>query len=201
MTMLEVGYEDGRERLLLWLPVIGKHVITPESPIASWATAGGLMADADALIVVVVSATLHACVRCAAQVVHLLQWCMTTLAGDLRFPGPGCKCGNLHDRPPQGQASTSAPARLHKVPSLSLSIAGGRLGASCACKQSLLFAREDLASKPPLLHGLAGGGLPVRERGQPHAPAHVQRAGRRQARLRVCAHCDVPLRRADVLEP
>ncbi|KAK9825397.1 hypothetical protein WJX81_000403 [Elliptochloris bilobata] len=54
VTMLEVGYEDGRERLLLWLPVIGKHVITPTSPIASWATPGGLMADADAAIVVVV---------------------------------------------------------------------------------------------------------------------------------------------------
>lgn len=45
-----------RERLLLWLPVIGKHVITPESPIASWATPAGLMADADAAIVVVVRA-------------------------------------------------------------------------------------------------------------------------------------------------
>ena len=54
MNMLEVGYEDGRERLLLWLPVIGKHVITPESPIASWATPGGLMGDADASIVIVV---------------------------------------------------------------------------------------------------------------------------------------------------
>ena len=54
MNMLEVGYEDGRERLLLWLPVIGKHVITPKSPIASWATPGGLMGDADASIVIVV---------------------------------------------------------------------------------------------------------------------------------------------------
>ncbi len=43
-----------RERLLLWLPVIGKHVITPESPIASWATPAGLMSDADAAIVLVV---------------------------------------------------------------------------------------------------------------------------------------------------
>ena len=52
--MLEVGYEDGSERLLLWLPVICKHVITEESPLASWLRPSGIMADADASIVVVV---------------------------------------------------------------------------------------------------------------------------------------------------
>lgn len=52
--MLEVGYEDGRERLLLWLPVICKHVITEASPLAKWLKPSGVMADADSCIVVVV---------------------------------------------------------------------------------------------------------------------------------------------------
>lgn len=52
--MLEIGYEDGRERLLLWLPVICKHVITDDSPLASWRKPSGVMADADSCIVVVV---------------------------------------------------------------------------------------------------------------------------------------------------
>lgn len=50
----DLGPRGRRERLLLWLPVIGKHVITPDSPIASWATPAGLMSDADAAIVIVV---------------------------------------------------------------------------------------------------------------------------------------------------
>ena len=53
---LEVGYEDGRDRVLLWLPTICKHVITDESPLASWLKPSGIMADADATIVIVVSA-------------------------------------------------------------------------------------------------------------------------------------------------
>ena len=52
---LEVGYEDGRDRVLLWLPTICKHVITDDSPLASWQKPSGIMADADASIVVVVS--------------------------------------------------------------------------------------------------------------------------------------------------
>lgn len=55
--MLEVGYEDGRERLLLWLPVICKHVITEDSPLANWLKPSGVMADADSSIVVVVCST------------------------------------------------------------------------------------------------------------------------------------------------
>ena len=52
---LEVGYDDGRDRVLLWLPIICKHVITDDSPLASWLKPSGIMADADASIVVVVS--------------------------------------------------------------------------------------------------------------------------------------------------
>ena len=51
---LEVGYEDGRDRVLLWLPTICKHVITDDSPLASWLKPSGIMADADATIVIVV---------------------------------------------------------------------------------------------------------------------------------------------------
>ena len=57
---LEVGYEDGRDRVLLWLPTICKHVITDDSPIASWLKPSGIMADADATIIVVVSHPLAA---------------------------------------------------------------------------------------------------------------------------------------------
>lgn len=62
VRMLEVGYEDGSERLMLWLPMICKHVITEDSPLAAWLKPSGIMADADASIVVVVRAR---CARCA----------------------------------------------------------------------------------------------------------------------------------------
>ena len=52
--MLEVGYEMGNDRILLWLPWIAKHVITKDSPLSSWLTPSGFMADADACIAVVV---------------------------------------------------------------------------------------------------------------------------------------------------
>ena len=55
---LEVGYEDGSDRVLLWLPTICKHVITEDSPLASWLKTSGIMADADASIVVVVRSLL-----------------------------------------------------------------------------------------------------------------------------------------------
>jgi hypothetical protein len=57
--MLEVGYEEGNDRLLLWLPVVCKHVITDSSPLASWLKPSGVMADADSAIVVVVSPQHH----------------------------------------------------------------------------------------------------------------------------------------------
>jgi hypothetical protein len=56
VKMLDVGYEDGRERLLLWLPLVGKHVITEKSPLAAWLTPQGLMMDADCSIAVIVRA-------------------------------------------------------------------------------------------------------------------------------------------------
>ena len=53
-----MGYEDGSDRVLLWLPTICKHVITEDSPLASWLKTSGIMADADASIVVVVRSLL-----------------------------------------------------------------------------------------------------------------------------------------------
>ena len=58
---IDMGYDDGRERLLLWLPVICKHVITPESPLATWSTPEGVMADADSTIVIWVRLQLCLC--------------------------------------------------------------------------------------------------------------------------------------------
>lgn len=56
--MLEVGYEYGDDRILLWLPWMAKHVITEDSPLSNWLTPSGFMADADACIAVVVSHSL-----------------------------------------------------------------------------------------------------------------------------------------------
>ena len=52
--MLEVGYEDGSDHIVMWLPNIVRHRITPDSPLASWLTPGGVLADADSCILVVV---------------------------------------------------------------------------------------------------------------------------------------------------
>ena len=54
VQQLEVGYESGADRLVMWLPVVVRHVITPDSPLASWLQPGGTMADADSCILVVV---------------------------------------------------------------------------------------------------------------------------------------------------
>ena len=67
--------------MLLWLPTICKHVITEESPLASWLKTSGIMADADASIVVVVRS--------------LLTWKPTSraccqLVSRLRFAVPAC---------------------------------------------------------------------------------------------------------------
>ena len=56
VQQLEVGYESGADRLVMWLPVVVRHVITPESPLASWLQPGGTLADADSCILVVVRA-------------------------------------------------------------------------------------------------------------------------------------------------
>ncbi|KAK9805912.1 hypothetical protein WJX73_004138 [Symbiochloris irregularis] len=53
VQQLEVGYETGEDHLCLWLPMIGRHVITESSPLAAWATPTGFTADADSHIVVV----------------------------------------------------------------------------------------------------------------------------------------------------
>ncbi len=51
---LDIGYDTGADRLLLWLPVTVKHTITKASPLASWANMSGFLADADSCIAITV---------------------------------------------------------------------------------------------------------------------------------------------------
>lgn len=55
VQQLEVGYDTGEDRLCLWLPMIGRHVINESSPLAAWVNPTGFTADADSHIVVMVS--------------------------------------------------------------------------------------------------------------------------------------------------
>ncbi len=54
MEQLEVGYETGSDRLLLWLPMIVTHVIDDDSPLSNWRDPDTVLSDSDATIVVVV---------------------------------------------------------------------------------------------------------------------------------------------------
>lgn len=54
MEQLEVGYETGADRLLLWLPMVVTHVIDDNSPLANWRDPETVLSDSDATIVVVV---------------------------------------------------------------------------------------------------------------------------------------------------
>ena len=52
---LEVGYEDGSDRLLLWLPMTVTHVINESSPLRNWKDPQSILNDQDATIVAIVS--------------------------------------------------------------------------------------------------------------------------------------------------
>jgi len=54
VEQLEVGYETGNDRLLLWLPMIVTHVIDDDSPLSNWRDPDTVLSDSDATIVVVV---------------------------------------------------------------------------------------------------------------------------------------------------
>ena len=54
VEQLEVGYETGTDRLLLWLPMIVTHVIDDDSPLSNWRDPETVLSDSDATIVVVV---------------------------------------------------------------------------------------------------------------------------------------------------
>lgn len=54
IQILDIGYDTGEDRLLLWLPVTIKHTINSVSPLASWANMSGFLADADSCIAVTV---------------------------------------------------------------------------------------------------------------------------------------------------
>lgn len=59
VEQLEVGYETGADRLLLWLPMVVTHVIDEDSPLANWRDAETVLSDSDATIVVVVEGYMY----------------------------------------------------------------------------------------------------------------------------------------------
>ncbi len=61
MEFLDVGYDSGEDRLLLWMPMIVKHVINDDSPLRHWRTPEGLEKDASSTIAVEVRGTLLFC--------------------------------------------------------------------------------------------------------------------------------------------
>lgn len=63
IDILDVGYDTGEDRLLLWLPVTVKHTITSASPLASWQNMSGFLADADSCIAVTIEGYMY----CNAQ--------------------------------------------------------------------------------------------------------------------------------------
>ena len=63
VEQLEVGYETGADRLLLWLPMIVTHVIDDDSPLANWRDPDTVLSDSDATIVVVVGLLILSCIR------------------------------------------------------------------------------------------------------------------------------------------
>ena len=52
---LEIGYENGSDRLLLWLPMTVTHVINESSPLRNWKDPQSILMDQDATIVAIVS--------------------------------------------------------------------------------------------------------------------------------------------------
>ena len=63
IQILDIGYDTGEDRLLLWLPVTIKHTINAVSPLASWANMSGFLADADSCIAVTVRLCCSRCSR------------------------------------------------------------------------------------------------------------------------------------------
>ncbi|KAL3154506.1 hypothetical protein ABBQ32_013968 [Trebouxia sp. C0010 RCD-2024] len=59
VEQLEVGYETGADRLLLWLPMVVTHVIDDTSPLANWRDLDTVLNDSDATIVVVVEGYMY----------------------------------------------------------------------------------------------------------------------------------------------
>lgn len=53
---LDLGYSTGRDRLLLRLPVVVRHLVDDDSPLSRWQSGpSGIGEDADSEIIVVVS--------------------------------------------------------------------------------------------------------------------------------------------------
>lgn len=67
----QCGYKTGRDRLYLRLPQEVVHRIDATSPLASWLEPGGLSADADSEIVVLVSE--RSSIDCCQVVIYELS--------------------------------------------------------------------------------------------------------------------------------
>ena len=60
MDQLDLGYQQGHDRLLLRFPLVISHVVDGQSPLRAWqAGPSAMAADADSEIVVVVSPWYH----------------------------------------------------------------------------------------------------------------------------------------------
>ena len=53
MQEINLGYDNGADRLLLRFPQVVTHAVTPESPLAKWTQARGTPAHAAELVIVV----------------------------------------------------------------------------------------------------------------------------------------------------
>ena len=72
---LDLGYNEGKDRLMLRLPVTVRHIINAQSPLAPWrAGPAALGADADAEIYVAVSPNAALTSRALAQ--HAILCCV-----------------------------------------------------------------------------------------------------------------------------
>lgn len=98
MKQLEVGYETGEDRLCLWLPMIGRHVIDAKSPLASWTTSTGFTADADSHIVIMVRPWPSQC-RPTAGSMAAMSWPGVTSPGCACFPAQNWSLSGCKDLP------------------------------------------------------------------------------------------------------
>ena len=80
MDQLDLGYQQGNDRLLLRFPLVITHVIDHHSPLRAWQSGpSALAADADSEIVVVVSSA--PCRHCHLVSHRIVSFLISTFAG------------------------------------------------------------------------------------------------------------------------
>jgi len=86
---LDLGYNKGRDRLLLRLPLTVRHLVDAESPISRWqAGPSGIAEDADSEIIVIVGAPNPPSPQCRCL---LLTWFAGALClGGFELQGRMC---------------------------------------------------------------------------------------------------------------